>query len=103
MSKTIDLQIEKSKVLIDGIRKNMRVLGDKGFSNDELDRMAAALDSLKAANAECDAIRQNLSAKVKSMNSILLGVKDAFAEKKKIIKGYYPQEEWIKYGVQDKR
>ncbi|MBQ2950274.1 MAG: hypothetical protein IJE12_04410 [Prevotella sp.] len=103
MSKTIDLQIEKSRVLIDGIRKNLGVLEDKGFNNEELDLMCQELNALKAANDECDAMREQLSAKVKNMNSILKRVKDVFAEKKRIIKGYYPQEEWIRYGVQDKR
>lgn len=103
MSKTIDLQIEKSRVLIDGLRNNIDALRDKGFSNDELDAMSADLDALKQANEECDSIREQLSAKVKNVNGILAGVKEKFAEKKKIIKGHYPQEEWIRYGVQDKR
>ena len=30
-------------------------------------------------------------------------VKDAYAEKKKTLKGYYPQERWMDYGVPDKR
>ena len=38
-----------------------------------------------------------------NVNGILSGVKEIFAEKKKIIKGYYPQEEWERYGVMDKR
>lgn len=103
MSKTIDLQIEKSRVLIDGLRKNIDALKDKGFSNEELDRMSDDLDKLRVANDECDAVREQLSQKVKNVNGILEGVKMAFAEKKKAIKGYYPQEEWIRYGVQDKR
>lgn len=103
MSKTIDLQIEKSRILIDGLRKNIEALKDKGFNNEELDAMSADLDALKQANQECDAIREQLSAKVKNVNGILTGVKEKFAEKKKIIKGNYPQEEWIRYGVQDKR
>lgn len=103
MSKTIDLQIEKSRVLIDGLRNNIEALRDKGFCNEELDSMSADLDALKKANEECDAIREQLSAKVKHVNGILTGVKEKFAEKKKIIKGYYPQEEWLRYGVQDKR
>ena len=70
MSKTIDLQIEKSRVLIDGIRKNLGVLEDKGFNNEELDLMCQELDALKAANDECDAMREQLSAKVKNMNTI---------------------------------
>ena len=103
MSKTIDLQIEKSRVLIDGLRKNIDALRDKGFDGGELDTMTADLEALRQANRECDAIREQLSEKVKAVNDILAGVKEQFAEKKRIIKGYYPQEEWIKYGVQDKR
>lgn len=103
MSKTIDLQIEKSRVLIEGLRKNIDALRDKGFCPEELDAMSADLTALKQANEECDAIREQLSAKVKNVNGILTGVKEKFAEKKKIIKGCYPQEEWIRYGVQDKR
>jgi hypothetical protein len=30
-------------------------------------------------------------------------VKEAYAEKKKALKGYYPQERWMDYGVPDKR
>ncbi len=103
MSKTIDLQIEKSRILIEGLRKNMDALRDKGFNNEELDAMGAELEALHVANEECDAMREQLSVKVKRMNEILLSVKEKFGEKKKVIKGYYPQEEWIKYGVQDKR
>lgn len=103
MSKTIDLQIEKSRVLIDGLRKNLDALRDKGFSAEELDDMSAQLDTLKVANEECDAIRAQLSQKVKHVNGIMDSVKERFVEKKKVIKGYYPQEEWIRFGVQDKR
>ena len=103
MSKTIDLQIEKSRVLIEGLSKNLETLRSKGIVSDELQAMSADLDKLKAANDECDQIREELSRKVKAMNGILAGVNDAFAEKKLIIKTNYPQEEWIIYGVQDKR
>ena len=103
MSKTIDLQIEKSRVLIEGLSKNIETLRDKGIVSDELQAMTADLERLKVANDECDKIREELSQKVKNMNAILSGVKEAFAEKKRIIKMNYPQEQWIRYGVQDKR
>ena len=103
MSKTIDLQIEKSRVLIEGLSKNIETLRDKGIVSDELQAMTADLERLKVANDECDKIREELSQKVKNMNAILSGVKEAFAEKKHIIKVNYPQEQWIRYGVQDKR
>ena len=59
-SKTIELQIEKSQVLIEGLNRNIAELRPKG-------------------------------------------VKDAFANHKRIVKTNYPQERWINYGVQDKR
>ncbi len=103
MSKTIDLQIEKSRQLIDGARKNLSELQNKGFSATELDKMAADLELLKAANVECDKVREELSKRVKNCNAIMDTVKNMFAEKKKIIKQNYVQEQWAKYGVQDKR
>lgn len=103
MSKTIDLQIEKSRVLIEGLGKNIETLRDKGIASEELQAMAADLERLKLSNDECDKIREELSRKVKAMNDILTTVKEAFAEKKRIIKTNYPQEQWIQYGVQDKR
>jgi len=103
MSKTIDLQIEKSSTLIEGLRKNMNELQSKGFSNAELDQMENELQALKAANEDCDAFRAQLSAKVKNVNSILDSVKAKYADKKKTIKEAYPQEQWLRYGVIDKR
>ena len=88
MSKTIELQVEKSRVLIEGLRKNLARLGDKGIRQEELDVMSAELAEL---------------AKVKEVNTKLIVVKDKFAEKKKIIKNNYPQEAWSRYGVMDKR
>ena len=41
MSKTIELQVEKSRVLIEGLRKNLAGLGDKGIRQEELDVMSA--------------------------------------------------------------
>ena len=103
MSKTIELQIEKSRVLIEGLGKNIEALRAKGISEDGLQSMTQELEQLRVANEECDRVREELSQKVKHMNAILTSVKEAFAEKKRIIKTSYPQELWIKYGVQHKR
>ena len=86
MSKTIELQIEKSRVLVEGLNKNIESLRAKGISEDSLQSMTNDLNLLKEANDECDKAREELSLKVK-----------------RIIKTSYPQEQWINYGVQDKR
>ena len=103
MSKKIDLQIEKSRILIDGLRKNIEALRDKGIESEQLDRMVGRLEDLRAANETCESMRAELSVKVREMNAILNEVKESFVAKKRVIKVNYPQEEWIRYGVQDKR
>ena len=103
MSKTIELQIEKSRVLIEGLSKNIGALTSKGITDSSLESMTKDLEKLALANEECSRVREELSIKVKHMNSILATVKEAFADKKRIIKTNYPQEHWIRYCVQDKR
>ena len=46
---------------------------------------------------------QGFAAGGKQVNAMMVRVKEAYAEKKRTLKGYYPQERWIDYGVPDKR
>ncbi|MBR1388006.1 MAG: hypothetical protein IJ569_00075 [Prevotella sp.] len=103
MSKTIEIQIEKSRNLIEGLRRHVKEQGERGVSNGEINEMEQALNQLEEANAEVDRLREELSPKVKRMNDILASVKTAYTDTKKTLKGYYPQERWADYGVPDKR
>ena len=103
MSKTIELQIEKSQTLIEGFNRNIAELRSKGVRDESLNAMSNDLVTLKKINDECDALREDLAGKVKKMNEVLKRVKDAFADHKRSVKSNYPQEHWINYGVQDKR
>ena len=102
MSKTVEIQIEKSRNLVEGLRKHLQGIGG-GVTNEEISAMEQAIGELAAANAEVDRLREELSPKVKQMNAVLARVKEAYADKKKTLKGYYPQERWIDYGIPDKR
>lgn len=102
MSKTVEQQIEKSRSLIEGLRKHLSE-GRGGVTHEEINQMEQKLQELTTANAECDRLRAELSPKVKLMNDILAAVKVAYADNKKTIKGFYPQERWADYGVPDKR
>ena len=79
MSKTVEIQIEKSRGLVEGLRRHVREMGERGVTNDEINAMEQAVKELEAVNAEVDSIREQLT------------------------KGYYPQERWMDYGVPDKR
>ena len=74
MSKTTEIQIEKSRNLIEGLRRHVREMGERG-----------------------------VTPKVKKMNDLMVLVKASYAESKKTLKGYYPQERWPDYGIPDKR
>ena len=103
MSKTVEIQIEKSRNLVEGLRRHVKEMGEHGVTNDEINEMEQAVKQLEAANAEVDRLREDLKPKVKVMNDVMNRVKEAFTEKKKTLKGYYPQERWMDYGVPDKR
>lgn len=103
MSKTIDLQIEKVNSLIKGLNNNAAEMAKHGITSNDIAEMVNLNGKLTEANKECDAIRAQLSEKVKAMNITLILVKKRFQEIKRMIKNNYPQEDWAKYGVMDKR
>jgi len=103
MSKTIEMQIEKCRNLISGLRRHISERGEQGISSQEVDQMEQRMQQLAEANAEVDRLREELSPKVKHMNELLADVKTDYADTKKTLKGYYPQERWADYGVPDKR
>ena len=103
MSKTVEIQIEKSRNLVEGLRRHVKEMGEHGVTNDEINAMEQAVKELEAANAEVDRLREELKPKVKVMNDVMNRVKESYTEKKKTLKGYYPQERWMDYGVPDKR
>ena len=103
MSKTTEVQIEKSRNLIEGLRRHVREMGERGISNTEINEMEKTVAMLTDANAEVDRLRAELTPKVKKMNDLMTIVKASYAELKKTLKGYYPQERWPDYGIPDKR
>jgi hypothetical protein len=78
-------------------------MGERGISNNEINEMEKTVEMLSEANSEVDRLREELAPKVKKMNNLMSLVKASYAESKKTIKGYYPQERWTDYGIPDKR
>ena len=103
MSKTVEIQIEKSRGLVEGLRRHVKEMGERGVTNGEINAMDQAIKELEAVNAEVDSIREQLTPAVSRLKVAMDRVKDAYAEKKKALKGYYPQERWMDYGIPDKR
>lgn len=103
MSKTIDAQIEKSDLLIEGFRKHIKDLREWGVEEADLDAMSESLKKLKTADEACAELRQELSKRVKVMNDILADARSHYLIYKRLVKENFPQETWQQYGVFDKR
>ena len=78
-------------------------MGERGISSREINEIEKTVALLSEANAEVDRLREALTPKVKKMNDLMTIVKASYAESKKTLKGYYPQERWPDYGIPDKR
>ena len=65
--------------------------------------MEKTVAMLSDDNAEVDRLREESTPKIKKMNDLMTLVKASYAESKKALKGYYPQERWPDYGIPDKR
>lgn len=103
MSKTVDIQIEKSQNLIQGLRKHVKENGEKDFNETVIASLEDALKRLQAANEEVTRLREELAPKVKHMNEVFEAVKGHHIELKQKLKSFYPQERWAEYGIPDKR
>jgi len=103
MSKMVELQVAKSEQLLQGFRKNLSELSQKGVTSAQLDAMEQQVASLVRADQHCESLRQQLSEAVREMNEQLAATKAAYVEKKRIVKGFYEPTQWNRFGVPDKR
>lgn len=103
MTKVIETQLEKGRMFLKGMKRHISEMGERGVSNRTIAQYEQDLTTLEQQNAEVDKIRAELNAKVKIMNETLMTVIETYTETKKVIKGYYPQERWLDYGITDKR
>ncbi len=103
MSITILNEIDKAKVLVDGMRNNLDKAKELGIDAPALDRLEKAFTDLKIKDDELDALRRRATLKVKENNELLADMKEQMLSMRKAVKQNYPQQEWISFGVQDKR
>ena len=103
MSITILNEIDKAKVLVDGMRKNLDKAKQLGIDAPALDRLEKAFTDLKIKDDELDALRRRATLKVKENNELLADMKEQMLSMRKEVKQNYPQQEWMSFGVKDKR
>lgn len=103
MSKTIENQIEKCRMLAGKLKEKGADAESLGITAAMLAGLESKMAALADASRECDELRKTVSERVKKTNMLFVDVKDTYTEMKKKVKARYPQERWAEYGVPDKR
>ncbi len=103
MSVTILNEIDKADALVAGLRKHQAEVKQLGITIDAINKLEEAGKALRQKDEEVDALRRQASLKGRENRDLLADLKSQMLVLRKAIKARYPQYEWIKYGVQDKR
>ena len=103
MSVTNLNEIEKADVLVAGLRKHLKEAQEIGITTDAINRLEEAAKDLRQKDAEVDKLRRQATLKAHENLELIADLKAQMLSMRKAVKDHYPQYEWIKYGVQDKR
>ena len=96
-------QLEKSKLIISGIKRNQRMGRDAGVSEADLQKMEDDCKRLEAMSAELDRMQEEYRRKSEKAHGVLNDLKQHTKEVKRAVKANYDQTWWIKFGITDKR
>ena len=103
MSKTIDELVQKVQFLNENLRAKQDRLSGLNINFNTLSEMDDECEKLKALGVQADALRAQLKEVTAASNQLIDNIKGNFQDIKKTIKTNFEPENWIKYGVQDKR
>ena len=96
-------QLEKSKLIITGVKRNQRMGREAGVEESVIMKMEQDCKRLEAISAEIDKLQEELRKKNDEAHKALNTLKDRTQTVKKAIKSNYDQTWWTKFGIPDKR
>ena len=103
MSVTNLNEIDKADVLVAGLKKHLKEVHELGITTDAINRLEEAAKALRQKDAEVDELRRQATRKAHENLELIADMKAQMLAMRKAVKARYPQEQWIHYGVQDKR
>jgi septation ring formation regulator EzrA len=103
MSKVISDQVEKSQLLISGLRKNLNLA--KAYSVDSvlLNQLDAENKELDAENKELERLQQEIRMKSREAQKKLALSREKITNIKRLIKKNTDPSRWKDLGIMDKR
>ena len=103
MSKTIEELVKKVEFLHENLNAQKSRLNGLNIDFGAMDTAISQCKELEKLGEQSEALRAQLSEITRQSNMLMASIKETFQENKKIIKTNFEQENWMKFGVQDKR
>lgn len=103
MSKTYLNQVEKTKMLADGLSAHQILVRNVGISDEQVAELSRIADEAEVLNNAVDDLRAALSVKTREANRKLIEVREKTLAAKRTIKRSYEPERWKDFGILDKR
>ena len=96
-------QLEKTKLIISGVKRNQRMGRESGVDEATMQKIEDDCRRLEALSAELDKMQEEFRKKSDEAHAALNTLKDRTKLVKKSIKTKYDQTWWVKLGISDKR
>ncbi|MCR5659043.1 MAG: hypothetical protein K6G25_06925 [Bacteroidales bacterium] len=96
-------QLEKSKLILSGVKRNQRLGREAGVEESVIQKMEEDCKRLEALSAEIDKTLEELHKKTDEAHNALNVLKNRTQTVKKAIKNKYDQTWWTKFGIPDRR
>ena len=96
-------QLEKTKLIISGVKRNQRLGREAGVEESVMQKLEEDCKRLEAISAEIDKLHDELRKKSEEAHSALDTLKSRTQIVKKAIKTKYDQTWWTKFGIPDRR
>lgn len=103
MSKVISEQIEKTQVLLTGLKSKAELIKNKGLDDEFMNRLNTDNNLMATYNQELDKLKAELKAKTIQANRKMMEIKTQVKEAKRVVKRDFMQHQWKEFGITDKR
>lgn len=103
MNKIYCDQIEKANMLVAGLKKNAEFLKTKGYDLSIIERLEVDCQEMEKEGMAIAEEEKRLSEHRSQCHAILARLKEHLLEGKSGIKNRFEQDQWLSYGVPDKR
>ena len=103
MSKTYLNQVEKTKMLVNGLSDNQTLVRNVGISDEQVAELSQIAAEAEVLNKAVDDLRAALSVKTREANRKLVELREKTLAAKRVIKRCYEPVRWQNFGILDKR